>query len=112
MKYILVISTVLCTLASALLLDYSAKSLNYGVITALVFIAIATALNFAKFFIWGRIYRQYPLGTTYPITASFFPIIYLIALANGQASLQPNKAIAILLILLGIYLLSEERKQA
>lgn len=112
MKYILVISTVFCTLASALLLDHSAKSLDYSIIATLIFITIAIALNFAKFFIWGRIYRQYPLGTTYPITASFFPIIYLIALANGQASLQPNKAIAILLILLGIYLLSEERKQA
>lgn len=111
MKYILVISTVLCTLVSALLLDYVAKLQHHNMLLMFMVIGAATALNFSKFFIWGRIYKKYPLGTTYPITASFFPLIYIVALGNGQATLQTSKVIAIVLILIGIYLLSEERQK-
>lgn len=112
MKYVLVISTVLFTLASALLLDYVAKLPQHNMLLMLMVIAAAVVLNFSKFFIWGRIYKKYPLGTTYPITASFFPLIYIVALGNGQASLQVSKIIAIALILIGIYLLSEAREKA
>jgi drug/metabolite transporter (DMT)-like permease len=112
MKYILVISTVLCTLASALLLDHAAKLQQNNIFFIFMVIGAAVVLNFTKFFIWGRIYRKYPLATTYPITASFFPLIYIIALGNGQATLEISKIIAIALILSGIYLLSEERQKA
>lgn len=108
MKYILVISTVLCTLASALALDYGAKSPDKNAALICMVIGFALVMNFLKIIIWKIIYTRYSLGSTYPAVAAFYPIVYAAGLIQGTTQIEPTKIIAITLIILGMSLLSEK----
>ena len=72
------------------------------VFLGLLVFGLAIFLNVMKFGIWARIHSKYKLSTSYPITAIFFPSIYLIAILQGEAQFSMNKAMGVLIILGGL----------
>jgi multidrug transporter EmrE-like cation transporter len=110
MKYALVSLTVVCTLFSAYLLNFGAKSsASLGWASALIVLCVI-AVNFLKFYIWGAIYRRYELSESYPIVAIFFPAIYILAMLNGEAEFEPQKLFAIVLIIFGVLILGRTKR--
>ncbi len=79
MKYLLVLLSVLMTIASALLLDFAAD--RYKTVSLVVFFLLGTAVfvNVVKFVFWGWLLKRYDLSTSYPLTSIFFPLIFLTA---------------------------------
>lgn len=110
MKYALVSLTVACTLLSAYVLNFGAKSSASIGLTSLLVVLGVLVLNVFKFYIWGRIYRRYELSESYPIVAIFFPAIYLLAIFNGEAELEIQKLLAIALIIFGVLLLGRSKR--
>ena len=66
------------TIASSLILNYAAKQ-NFHMfsIMALGLIALAILVNVLKFVFWGYLHKRFDLSKTYPLTAIFFPLIFL-----------------------------------
>ena len=42
------------------------------------------ALNLGRLLVWGLAYRRYPLSSTFPLSALFFPVVLLIAVGFGD----------------------------
>ena len=104
MKNLLILFTVVITIVSSLILDFGAEyQFKY---TSYIFITIAAALglNFTKFLIWGYIHKNYDLTKSYPLTAIFFPLIFIIACLKGEADFSTTKIIGISVILFGIFI--------
>lgn len=111
-RNLLVFSTVLLTILSAYLLNYYAKSNYSDNFLLFVFIVIVVLLiNIIKFLLWGNIHKKYLLSDSYPITAIFFPLIYIIAIFNGETQMEIKKTFGIVLILFGIYLVNLSSKK-
>jgi drug/metabolite transporter (DMT)-like permease len=47
-------------------------------------LSMVLALSFARFFIWNRIYKRYPISLAYPLSAIFFPAVVAIAWLMGE----------------------------
>jgi len=102
-RYIGVFSSVGLTLATAFSLSYAAKnfkmlSLQFAVILCLVII-----LNISKFIIWGKLNKRFDLSKTYPLTAIFFPLIFIISIITGDSAISMQKTVGLVLIFFGVY---------
>lgn len=71
--------TVAMTIASALLLDFAADQYKTINLLVLLLLGTAVAVNVVKFVFWGWVLKRYDLSTSYPLTAIFFPLIFLTA---------------------------------
>ena len=78
---------------------------------ALVFIGLSYSLNLSKFFLWGFIHKRYDLSGSYPIMALLYPMIYFVAIINGEAVLELHKCIGTICIMLGTVLANQSSKQ-
>lgn len=108
-KISLVILTVIITVATSLILDYAAHiGLNMN-LEILFLLSIVIVINLLKFILWGWIHARFHLSSSYPLTAIFFPIIYLIAIFKNQSEFNLFKLSGVILILLGIFII--EMKQ-
>ena len=108
-RLLLVFSVVLVTLATAMLLDYGAKQNNLLSLSSFLIVTIVIIINFAKFKVWGIIYKRFHLSESYPLVALFFPLVYAVSIYNGEAKLEANKVIGIVLILFGIFILNSRK---
>ncbi|MFD1316082.1 hypothetical protein [Namhaeicola litoreus] len=108
-KVLLVFSTVLVTLISALLLNYGAKMSN-SLISPLGIgiISVVILVNFLKFVIWGKVYKKYDLSKSYPLVSLFFPLLYAVALYKGDAELKMTKVVGVCFILTGVWFMSRK----
>ena len=104
----MVFSTVLITLITAMLLSFGAKNFSAYSLVGLLIFFIVFSLNIVKFKLWGFVYKRYHLNESYPSTALFFPLIYLVAIVNGDAVFELNKVIGVLLILIGTLVMSQK----
>jgi hypothetical protein len=109
-KISLVLLTVLVTLSTAILLNYGAKENDIFSIGAGIIIFLVLSINFIKFKIWGIIYKRYHLSESYPLVSLFFPLIYIVAIYNGEAILELNKILGIFFILFGIYVMNSKKE--
>lgn len=105
----MVFVTVLLTLSSAALLNYAAKQMAFGVSLTLAIIIAVVGINVLKLKLWGDIYQRYHLHESYPLTAVFFPLIYLYAVLIGEGTFQWHKTIGAFLIVTGIAVMSYNR---
>lgn len=108
-KLLLVTLTVILTLASAALLNFGAKHLSEGIVISSAVIFSVLTFNVLKLKLWGDIYQRYHLHDSYPLTAVFFPLIYLYAVAIGEGTLVWNKTLGVLLIVIGVGVMSYKR---
>lgn len=108
-KISLVLLTVLVTLFTALLLNYGAKENTIYSINAIFILFLVLSINFIKFKTWGIIYKRYHLSESYPLVSLFFPLIYIVAIYNGEAVLEIKKIIGIVFILFGIYIMHSKK---
>ncbi len=105
-KVLLVFSTVLVTLFSALLLNFAAKTIGSINSMSILILCIVLAINFGKFIVWGIIYKKYDLSEAYPLVSLFFPLIYGVAIFTGESDLTLNKSIGVLFILIGAFIMN------
>lgn len=108
-KILLVFSTVVITLLTALLLNFAAKDITTFNIFSIIIIILVIAINFTKFKVWGIIYKKYHLSESYPLTALFFPSIYLVAIYNGEARFELTKSVGVIMILVGIWVMNSKK---
>ena len=74
---------------------------------ALFLIGCSYTLNVSKFVIWGLIHKRYDLSGSYPIMALLYPIMYIIAIINGEAVLDLYKCIGTIFIMVGTVLANQ-----
>jgi len=101
-KYLMVFATVMITILTSLLLDHGSEKHALYSIGAVVIFGLAVFLNLMKFGLWAHIHSNYKLSRSYPITAVFFPSIYLIAIIQGETLFSLKKTIGVLIILCGL----------
>lgn len=107
-KILLVFSTVLVTLFTAILLNFGAKETTFFSLTAIGIILLVLSINFIKFKVWGAIYKKYHLSESYPLISLFFPLIYIVAIYKEEAEFQFSKLLGVLLILGGIWIMNRK----
>jgi len=100
-RYLGAFSSVGLTLATALTLR-AGKGLPLFSVLFVLMIAVVMGLNVAKLVIWGALNRRYDLSHTYPLTALFFPAIFITALILGDTSLSLCKLVGLILIMTGL----------
>ena len=108
-KISLVLLTVLVTLTTAMLLNYGAKESNLFSVSAGLIIFTVLVINFIKFKVWGVIYKRFHLSESYPLIALFFPLIYIVAIFNGDAIFEIKKVVGVILIILGIFVMHSKK---
>lgn len=107
-KILMVFSTVLVTLFTAILLNYSAKNSELLSLSGVSVIFVVLGINFIKFKTWGFIYKHYHLSESYPLIALFFPLIYFVAIINNEAVFKLTKLTGILLIMVGTIIMTKQ----
>lgn len=107
-KVLLVFSTVLVTLLTAILLNYGAKQASLMSYTGIIIVGIVVTINFIKFIVWGKIYKKYDLSESYPLIALFFPLIYFVAIIKSEANLEILKVVGVLFIFIGIWVMNKK----
>ena len=107
-KILLVFSTVLVTLFTAILLNYGAKETTFFSSTAIGIIVLVLTINFVKFKVWGNIYKKYHLSESYPLISLFFPLIYIVAIYKEEADFEFSKLIGVFFILGGIWIMNRK----
>lgn len=104
----LVLSTVLIQIVVAILLKQLADSSLRSHWLVAGIIAAAAGLNGIRFLVWGYTNKHYPLSSSYPLTALFFPCILLVSAAYGEP-IAWGKVGAVLVIVAGLTLTTPER---
>jgi drug/metabolite transporter (DMT)-like permease len=110
-KILLVFSTVLVTLFTAVLLNYGAKQSSLISFIGLVIVSMVIVINVLKFVVWGKINKKYDLSESYPLTSLFFPLIYLVAIYNEEAQFQISKIIGVFFIFIGIWIMNKKKSE-
>ena len=104
MMFFLVLLSISTQLLAAVILQYTALTFEQVTLLAVSYVLLVLLLHFFRFIIWGWIYNKHDLSYAYPFTSLFFPLIYIIALIQGTATLKAMKVLAIMIILTGIVL--------
>lgn len=102
MRIVSVLLTVLLTFFTSVLLSISASKFELISFLGGLVIIMVVFLNIVKFFIWGWLNKHYDLSKTYPLTALFFPLIFIYAILNGNSEVTINKIIGLITILIGL----------
>ena len=100
------------SISTALILDYI-KSLHLDFLNFYVLLGlfVVLSLNVFKFIIWNFLHKRYDLSSTYPLTAIYFPIIYVISIFKGEINMNLISLFAISLIFGGVYLILKDEKK-
>lgn len=106
----LVMATVILQLAAAWILgNVASTSPRPGLMIAATAVSAALVLSFFRFVIWGYAHRRYPISSTYPLTALFFPGILVLSYARGDA-IGLTEIIGTLLITVGAFTLAPPKQ--
>ena len=99
MIQVLVFFTVLLQVLSALIVDYASSLGQSLTLLAILLIGLAFVVNILKFLGWGIIHKRFDLSKSYPITAMFFPLIFIVAFIKGEAEMEFFKLIGMFFII-------------
>ena len=110
---IIAIFNIVCiSIATALILDYignlHGSLFNTYVILGLLIVLV---LNSFKFIVWNFLHKRYDLSSTYPLTAIYFPLIYIISVLKKEMVVDAFSLIAIAFVFSGVYLILSSDKQ-
>ncbi|MEM9003738.1 MAG: hypothetical protein AAGE59_09470 [Cyanobacteria bacterium P01_F01_bin.86] len=111
MKIFGVTLTVLLTFLTSIVLDYSAKNLTLSSLIGISIILAVFAINLVKFAAWGWLNKHYDLSKTYPLTAMFFPLIFVYAAVNDQSVITLQKLVGLIIILTGLYFFNQGSRE-
>lgn len=102
---------VLISILTALVLDYI-QDLGYGLFSfyTIMGIIFVLFLNVGKFILWNFLHKRYDLSSTYPLTAIYFPLIYIIAVLKKEVLVDIVSIISISFIFVGVYLILSNEK--
>ena len=94
------------SISTALVLDYI-QNLNMDFFSFYVMVGIifVLGLNVFKFIVWNFLHKRYDLSSTYPMTAIYFPLIYIISVVKGEVVVDIFSLLAISFIFIGVYLI-------
>lgn len=96
---------------TALILDYiKTLQLDFFSFYLLFGLFIVFSLNALKFIIWNFLHKKHDLSSTYPLTAIYFPLIYIISIFKGEVTINFVNLFAISLIFSGVYLILKNEK--
>lgn len=98
-----VFTSVLLTLLTAFILSYSAKNIKLYSITCILIFSLVIFLNIIKFLIWGGLNKKFDLSKTYPLTAIFYPLIFITAILTGDTIISIQKVLGLIFISFGVY---------
>lgn len=110
LKISLVLASVFITLATAALLNYAAKTPWSGITAPVFLICLVILINLVKLKTWGFLYQRFQLCETYPLVSLFFPLLYLLAIINGETQPEMQKTVGATAITFGVFLLSRENR--
>lgn len=102
MRILSVLFTVFLTFFTSVILSTAASRFELFSLLGGLVIAIVVFLNVVKFIIWGWLNQRYDLSKTYPLTALFFPLIFIYAILSGNSEVTINKIIGLITILIGL----------
>ncbi|MEZ8169577.1 hypothetical protein Q5H80_00895 [Vibrio sp. SNU_ST1] len=111
MRIVSVLFTVFLTFLTSVILSESASQVELFSWVGIAVIATVVFLNVIKFIAWGWLNRRYDLSKTYPLTAMFFPLIFIYAVATGEAELTLQKVVGLGIILSGLYLMEVSKRK-
>jgi len=99
------------SIATALILDYI-ESLYSGSFNTYVILGflVVLGLNGLKFIVWNFLHKRYDLSSTYPLTAIYFPFIYIISVLKKEIIVDIFSLIAIIFVFSGVYLILSSDK--
>ena len=112
MQFILVFCIVGIGITTALLLDFASTISTTLKLAILSIMVLVLGLNFLRFLLWGLLHKQFDLSKTYPLTTIYFPLIYVISLAKGDAHLELTKLVGVALIIVGVIILQKNVKES
>ena len=100
------------SISTALILDYiqnlNLYFFNIYVILGFVFVL---GLNILKFIVWNFLHKKYDLSSAYPMTAIYFPMIYIISVYKKEITIDLLSLFAIAFIFIGVYLIFNADKK-
>ena len=102
------------SISTALILDHvEALHNNFFSLYTFLGILFVLALNALKFFVWYFLHKKFELSSTFPLTAIYFPLIYIISVLKNEMVVDLYSLIAIVLVFFGVYLIlsSENTKE-
>lgn len=100
-----VLFTLLLGLASAAGLTYIAKNSQISAFWVVISISLVLGLNALRFYVWGALHKKYPLSTTYPMTAFYFPLILVLAYF-WEENIFIEQVLGCIVLSLGVVVLS------
>ncbi|MEZ9601404.1 hypothetical protein AB4232_21685 [Vibrio sp. 10N.286.46.A8] len=102
MRVVVVLLTVILTFITSVILSVAASKVELISFYGGLVVAIVVLINVVKFSIWGWLNNRYDLSKTYPLTAMFFPLIFIYAILIGDTDITVNKLFGLFVILLGL----------
>lgn len=104
MKLFLVLFNILIQLFSAIVLQLT---LNLRGVMFYLMIGVVIFLNGMRFLSWGWLNRRFALSEIYPLTALFFPVLYVYSIISKEAILEVGKIIGVVLIFIGAAIINK-----
>lgn len=106
-----VLFIVLISISTALILDYiQSMNLNFLSFYVLFGIMLVFGLNVLKVILWGILHKKYDLSSTYPMTAIYFPLIYLVSVYKKEIEIDFFSLFGISLVFIGTYYILSSKK--
>ena len=99
---------VLMNILSILGTRYATNIPETRILLIIIALSFVLGMNGLKFFLWGYIHNKYPLSTSYPMAATFYPLMYLISVYYGEVDWEATKIIGSLFILGGVILIKQK----
>lgn len=110
MRILSVLFTVFLTLLTSIILKQSSGEYELFSLLGISIIILVFLINLVKFVTWGWLNKHYDLSKTYPLTAIFFPLIFIYAVIIGDTSLTIQKISGLIIILAGLYLMETAKE--
>lgn len=111
MRIIAVFFTVSLTFLTSLILNVASSEYNLLSFIGFMIIFLVFAINVVKFIAWGWLNKRYDLSKTYPLTALFFPLIFIYAVVIEDTILTVQKVLGLTIILVGLYVMEITKKE-
>ena len=108
MQFFLVSLIVFLNVFIALVLRYATNISETRVVMIALLLGVVLFISVVKFWLWGYIHKYFNLSTSYPMAATYYPIIYSVAIYYGETSFEVSKAIGTLLIFSGAILINKK----
>ena len=112
MRVLGVLLSVLMTFATSVILKLAAAEFNLVSTMGLLIILLVFIINVLKFMTWGWLNNRYDLSSTYPLTALFFPLIFIYAVMEGDTLITPQKILGLCFILGGLIVMETTRPKS